>query len=321
MPADEGVRIPPDRILPVRDLLGDVTTATGHRYDTKDSAGHSMDTAKIVTDPAGGYLAISHTGDSVNLATSEDLLNWTFRTTLDPQATQPTIRLLATGGWLTGVEFNSQHGAGAFLRVRHYPDRTALLDGRFDRERTVPRNLSPCHEGTPTFRSVTLDPDIDHGVIDIDFHFHRNCDVDRQAHGRLTNFDSWSCTADPALDQTLIAAARAVGRSVGGNIGGRDHFSVGTDSFTVYEVQHTKFDFGSWRLYLRNETTGHVCDLPITTHRGSTAFANPKVTVLAAPSGNPALLMSTFVPGEGSAAGEAGQLIYYTEFDGATRAV
>jgi hypothetical protein len=303
MPADEDVRT----------LLGRVVDSTGHRYDVKDSSGHSMDTAKIVANPAGGYLAVSHTGDSVNLAASPDLLDWTFVRTLDPQATQPTIRLLPTGGWLTAVEYNSQHGAGAFLRVRHYADTATLLAGRFDRERTMPRALSACHEGTPTFRSATLAPDVDHSVIDIEFHYHRNCDVDRQARGRLIDFEAWSCTSDNALDQRLIDAARAVGRPVGGNIGGRDPFTFGSVDFTVYEVQHTKSDFGSWRLYLRNDETGNTVDLPVHTHRGSTAFANPKVTALTAPSGNQALLMSTFVPSEGSASGEAGQLIYYTE--------
>ena len=80
-----------------------------------------MDTAKIVADPAGGYLAVSHAGDSVNLATSADLLTWTVHQTLDPQATQPTITALPTGGWLTAVEYNSQRGAGAFLRCVTMP--------------------------------------------------------------------------------------------------------------------------------------------------------------------------------------------------------
>jgi len=106
-----------------------------------------------------------------------------------------------------------------------------------------------------------------------------------------------------------------VGRRVGGNIGGRDHFEFARHGYTVFEVQHVKFDFGSWRLYLRKQSTGEIWALPITTHGGSTAFANPKVTVIAAPSGRPAVLTSVFVPGEGAAAGEAGQLIHYAEFD------
>src|SRR6478672_699748 len=153
------INSPDDR--QVRTLLGRVVDSTGHRYDVKDSIGNAMDTAKIVANPAGGYLAVSHAGDSVNLATSEDLLSWTFVRTLDPQATQPAIRPLPTGGWLTAVEYNSQHGAGSFLRVRRYPDTAALLAGRFDRDRTMPRTLSACHEGTPTFRSVTPAPGSD----------------------------------------------------------------------------------------------------------------------------------------------------------------
>ena len=43
---------------------------TGHRYAVTDSAGNTMDTVKIITNPAGGYLGVYHTGSRVNLATS-----------------------------------------------------------------------------------------------------------------------------------------------------------------------------------------------------------------------------------------------------------
>ena len=85
--------------LSIQTLIGDVVGATGHRYAVKDNAGNNMDTVKIIANPAGGYLGVYHTGDNVNLATSTDLLTWTFRRTLDPQATQPTICVLPTGGF------------------------------------------------------------------------------------------------------------------------------------------------------------------------------------------------------------------------------
>ena len=46
----------------------------------------------------------------------------------------------------------------------------------------------------------------------------------------------------------------------------------------LYEVQYVKGDFGSWRLYLDNWQTGSATYLPVTTHGGSTAFANPTFT-------------------------------------------
>ena len=104
--------------LSIQALIGDVTAATAHHYALKDSVGNQMDTAKIIANPAGGYLAVYHTGDSANLATSTDLVTWTFRRTLDPQATQPTICALPTGGFVTAAEFNNRAGSGGRVRVR-----------------------------------------------------------------------------------------------------------------------------------------------------------------------------------------------------------
>ena len=298
----------------IQTLLGDVVGSTGHRYAVTDSAGNTMDTVKIITNPAGGYLGVYHTGDKVNLASSMDLLSWVFRRTLDVQATQPTISALPTGGFLTAAEHNDQAGSGGLLRLRHYANLSALLTGRVDRERTIPRSLSACNEGTPNIYSVSLAPDIDHSIIDVGFHYQRNCDLDRQARGRLTNFTTWTAAADPGADDLLTAAAAARGRVISGNIGDRDIAVLDNIRYTLDEVQYAKNDFGSWRLYLRNWQTGTATYLPVTTHGGSTAFANPTVTSITSPSGKPAIVATLFVPSEGAAPGEAGQLVYYREY-------
>src|SRR5664279_1968347 len=114
----------------IQTLLGDAVGSTGHRYAVTDSAGNTMDTVKIITNPAGGYLGGYHTGNTANLASSTDLLSWVFRRTLDVQATQPTISALATGGFLTAAEHNDQAGSGGLLRLRHYANLSALLTGR-----------------------------------------------------------------------------------------------------------------------------------------------------------------------------------------------
>ena len=74
-----------------------------------------------------------------------------------------------------------------------------------------------------------------------------------------------------------------------------------------------KGDFGSWRLYLLNRRTGTAAYLPVVTHGGSSAFANPTVTAITSPRGRPAIVATLFVPFEGAAPGEAGQLVYYRE--------
>ena len=107
--------------LPLASIIGAVTAATGYRYGVRDDVGNRMDTLTVIDSPAGGYLGVYHTGDQVNLATSNDLLTWSFRRTLDPQATQPSIVALPTGGFLTAVEYNNQTGSGGRVRLRHYP--------------------------------------------------------------------------------------------------------------------------------------------------------------------------------------------------------
>ena len=297
----------------IQSILGNVVGSTGHRYDAKDSTGRTMDTAKIIANPSGGYLSVYHTGDMVNLATSTDLLTRAFLRTLDPQATQPTIAALPTGGFLTGVEFNDQAGSGGRLRLRHYADFPALCAAEFDREQTIARTLSACNEGTPNIYSVTPTPDIDNSVIDLGFHYHRNCRVDRQARGRLTDFSAWTAVFATDLDRGLVAAAAARGRSVGGNIGDRDSMTLDAVRYNLHEVQYRRNDFGSWRIYLYDWGTGSVEYLPVVTHGGSTAFANPTATLVTGPSGTPAVVVTLFVPTEGAAPGEAGELIFYRE--------
>jgi hypothetical protein len=296
------------------DILTNVEDSDGHRYGLRDSLGNNMDTLKVIGDPTQGYLGVYHTGDDVKLATSSDLLTWTFRRTLDPQATQPSIRALPTGGFLTATEYNNQVDSGGRLRVRHYPDLSALFTGAFSHDVTIQRTLSGCNEGTPTISVVALEPDIERSVIDLDFHYQRRCDVDRQANGRLTNFTSWTATADPDLDRAITAAAAAQGIRVRGNIGDRDTVVFDDVRYSVHEVQYRKNDFGSWRIYLRDWQRGSIAYLPITTHHGSTAFANPSVTTVIAPSGRTAVVAGLFLPSEGAAAGEGGQLLYYREY-------
>jgi len=297
----------------IESILGSVVTSTGYRYAARDSAGNTMDTVKIIANPAGGYLGVYHTGNAVNLATSDDLLTWTFRCTLDEQASQPTIHRLPTGGFLTAAEHNDRAGSGGLLRLRHYAGPTALLAGDFDRERTITRTLSACNEGTPNIYSAALAPHLDDSVIEVGFHYHRNCDVDRQARGVLTGFTSWKAAADPATDAVLVAAAERGGHAVNGNIGDRDAMVFDKIRYSVHEVQSVNGDFGTWRVYLYNWQTGTAAYLPILTHGGSTAFANPTFTAITAPCGNPAVVATMFLPSEGAAPGEAGQLIYYRE--------
>jgi hypothetical protein len=171
--------------------------------------------------------------------------------------------------------------------------------------------LSACNEGTPSIRRIVFAPDVDAPMIELGFHYHWRCSVDRQARGTLTGFESWTATAEPALDAAVIRAAAAVGERIGGNIGGRDHVRYLGHAYDLVEAQGRKGDFASWRVYLVDRSAMTARRLEVVTHRGSTAFANPTATRLRDPSGRDAVMVTLFLPVEGAAAGEAGSLLYY----------
>ena len=291
-------------------IIEDVPGATAYRYQAVDSAGHSMDTAKIIADPAGGYLAIYHTLKGTffqtHLAISTDLLTWTYQQTYGDRMHQPYLMALSNGGFVLANERDS--GFYNWIMVRYYASRADLLANRALRSYEIPHTLVPAKqlaEGTPNIYSVTLDPDIDHSTIDIGFHYFMKGNVDRQARGTLTNFTSWTSQAETEIDDALLKY------DLRGNIGDRDHIIFRDVSINIQEGQYVRLDFGSWRPFLWDWSTKTARQLNIRTHGGSKAFANPTLTLLPAPGGGQALAVTLFVPSENSAPGEAGELIYY----------
>ncbi|GAA1706396.1 hypothetical protein GCM10009745_62840 [Kribbella yunnanensis] len=301
----------------LRAIVENVSGATGKRYNTKDDAGHVMDTVKIIQDSTGGYLAVSHHLGSdghfrVNLATSTDLLNWHWVRELAGSntgpASQPTIAQASNGGFVLAWEQEQAGGGNNHLAFRYFANRADLLAGKVNRSFDAPRRLSTCAEGTPNIYSVTLSPDIDHSTIDLGGHYWWNCDRDRQQRGTLKNFNSWSTAAQPNFDNALLHWG------VGGNIGDRDQTTFRGYTFGLIEGQYTKGDFGSWRTFVYDYQTGNADRTTIRTNGGSTAFANPTITALKAPNGQNAFVITLFIPSEGAAAGESGQLIYYQTY-------
>jgi hypothetical protein len=289
-------------------IVQNVTGSTAHRYGATDSAGHTMDTAKIVQDPTGGYLAVYHTYVSgtphVFVATSTDVLTWTYRADLGSQASQPYLAATSGGHFVVAWE----QEPGNHLAFRYYASHAALLAGTAARSYDAPQTLSTCAEGTPNIYSVTLSPDIDHSTIDVGGHYYRACDVDRQQRGTLTNFGSWKTSAQSNVDNAMLYWG------VQGNIGDRDSAVFQGYRFGLFEGQYTKGDFGSWRVFVYDYQTGNADTTTIHTDGGSTAFANPGLTEITAPNGAQALVITLFLPSEGASAGESGELIYYTTY-------
>jgi hypothetical protein len=285
------------------DLLTDVPAATA-RYRVHDDRGHSMDTLKVIENPAGGYLGVYHTlagtGFAVHLATSTDLLTWTHRVVLDAPASQPTIAETPGAGFLVVTEAGGG-GQPAWLRFRQYRDLRRLLAGDANRIFDAPHTQVPpgqLAEGTPNVYATTP-------AIDVGFHYFRDGDVDRQARGTLTGFGHWITRREPGID----AAIEAWG--VAGNIGDRDVLPWRGHRYNLQEGQLRKGDWGSWRVFLYDWAAGEAYPVPIRTHGGSTAFGNPTATVLTGPAGELVLVVTVFLFGEGAAPGEAGQLVYF----------
>ncbi len=293
----------------LRDLIENVTQAQ-YVFQARDSAGNEMDTAKILEDPAGGYLAVYHAlrhgTFSVHLATSGDLGSWTHRAELGRNASQPYLAALPDGGFVAAWE---AHGRGYnWLSFRRYASRTQLLSGTPAQVFDAPHTQVPARqwaEGTPNLHAAWLDEEGEQSIVDVGFHYWRNGDVDRQARGTLISFSRWSARREPDLDAAVLA------HGVRGNIGDRDAVVFDGERFTLVEGQYVKGDFGSWRTFLFVHRTGIAVPLAPRTPGGSRAFANPAVTTLTGPDGRPTLLVSVFLPSENAAPGEAGQLIYF----------
>ena len=299
--------------IPLRTIVEDVPGSAAYRYGTKDSAGNSMDTLKIVRSPFGGYLGVYHSyaggQPAVKVATSHNLVHWTFEANLAQDSSHATIHTFAGGGSLVAYESLSgcPEVTGNCLALKYYATESALLHGVASRSLVLRRKLSSCAEGTPSITSATSSL----SSIQLSFHYFSNCYVDRQARGTLRAFDpaTWSASTAPSLDSGILAA----GASPDGNIGDRDGGFYDGASQRLYEGQLARDDFGSWRNFLW--AGAGATQLSIRTHGGSVAFANPTFTSLTLPSGKPGVVVTQFIPMSGAAPGEAGELVYYRPRD------
>ena len=97
----------------IYELLGDIRTSIDYRYDLKDSTGHGMDCLHVdyIYGDRGpwdndAYLGLYHTkvGDEyeVRLASSSNLVDWTFRRSLLQNADMPYLKRVdgSSDGWI-----------------------------------------------------------------------------------------------------------------------------------------------------------------------------------------------------------------------------
>ena len=293
-------------------LIENVSSSLGYRYTTKDNKGNSMDTAKIIDNPSGGYLAVYHTVRTVKLATSTDILNWTYKKDLETSATQPTICTLSNGGLLVAFE---KHNNGGSVKINYYTSLTTLYAGTISKSYNAVRTIGKVNEGTPNIYSATLNPDIDHSTIDIGFHYQSAKSVqcsegpDRQAEGILTNFSSWSASKQTDIDNAIMPLITPCT-----NIGDRDGLVFNGILYSIHEAGGgpALANFDKWRIFLYNHLSKTAIQLNIKTPKGGVVFANPTFTNVKNPSTSSkrVLVVTLFVPSQ-NGKDPAGTLTYY----------
>ena len=296
---------PPASLL---SLLSQVTNAPLHRYQARDDSGRTLDCLQIVEIAPADYLGVYHTlkngAFQLHLGHSTNLLHWSHHTVLDEASSQGALWRGPKGDFLLAYEVNVPDAV--VMRLRHYPDRAALEQARFDRTLDLPRTLAPTAEGTPSFERVELGDDLATSRIDLRLHYYRNQRVDRAARGTLLGFTNWSARTEAVIDTALAR------HGVRGNIGDRSHFRFQDRDYLLQEGQLRPNDWTSWRIYLLEPSAKPLVahEVPIHTHGGSKSFANPSITRLRDPNGRWCYVVTLFLPSQGNARGEAGCLIY-----------
>lgn len=277
--------------------LEDVKGAAGKRYAERDDRGHELDGLAIMAAPDGGFVGVSHWWSEpdqefrLGLATSDDLLTWTWRAELARKASQPAIAAASDGGYVVAWEQEPDNHL-AFAWYRSWDDMLAVRPAKtFEAE----QQLSDCAEGTPNLLAASST------AVDFGFHYFADCDLDREARGTM-DWQSWSGMKRPELDAAVLA------HGVAGGIGDRDVVRFRGREFMLVEAMSVRDDWSTWKIYLIDRE--RATPLTFATDGGSGAFTNPSAEVVDL-KGQSTLVVSLFVPQEGAAPGEVGSLVYY----------
>lgn len=306
---------PVDPVELVRGIVaGGPPAADGYAYGIFESGGTGFATAKIIDDGAGGYLGIYMvyqgfgTHFDVRLATSTDLLNWTYEVTLDTNANLPTIARRADGSFVTA--WSDEDAAGGWLiRVRTYADLADLLAGTFTDNALLARSLAS--GGNPEQVPNIFDPE---DPMDIGFAYATVAGAeDRAARGTLTGlsgtgYTSWVTAAETAMNAAILGLDPDIIA-----VGDWDRVTHLGETLTFAEGQILTMPgpYGAFHVYYWNGATA-VQEM-IATHGGSTEFANPTVQIVEDPLDHDdrALVVAMFLHVTGAASGEYGEAVWY----------
>uniref|UniRef100_A0A914CJY8 Uncharacterized protein n=1 Tax=Acrobeloides nanus TaxID=290746 RepID=A0A914CJY8_9BILA len=315
-----------------KDYVQNVNMATKYVYNARDDEKNELKAIKIIQDPfENSYMGVYHilknecvcNGQecrcdnmvfSVVVAISNDLQNWNMKAKLAKNAINPYIISLSPGflvaweklSWkddVTAPQYNHLHFA-------YYPDRASLLNGQATRHYDAPVSLSMTAEGSPNIYSATLNPDIDHSVIEVGAHFYDEVECrDRLQKGTLIDFNTWRSRSDKHID------AKLNNLGVNGSTYSYDVINFGDYNIGVFEGELIQDDPDSWRLFCHDFHSGEVEPLNIITHHDSISFRYPRLTKITTPNGKSSILVSVYIQDHQSAKDESGELIFYRVFD------
>lgn len=268
-----------------------------HRYDAKDNLGNQLDGLKVIKYDdvfVGVYHTYRNGYFSVNVATSVNLLDWTFKVSIAKQASQPYIYQSENKElYVVWEQEPNNH-----LRIALFQNLDSLISGQASKTKSIPRKLSTFAEGTPSISGVVGDK------VFLNFHYFFKGKRDLNARGVLKDFNMWQCEADKCLDHSIGNFG------IMGNIGDRDYIKFLGHDFIIIEGQRIFNDFGTWQCYLYHEATGLAWHIPFQSHFGSSNFANPTISVLNL-NGKDVLFLSLFIPSERAVLNEGGEFIGY----------
>jgi len=323
-------------------LMWDVTAADGYRYQLTDDRGEPMGPMEVIQIGESEYAAVyfwrPQTGPSfkVALATSSNLLDWTWRADLADYASQPTIKQAEDGGFVVAWEQEPPAENEAWIRLAYYPSWDALLEAEPTKVFDAPRQLSECGEGTPNIDTANSTH------VEFGFHYYAGCEADRQARG-TTDWVTWEAEPAALLDRAVLFQGYA------GSIGDRATLDFRGHRFTFLEASVILDDWSSFRVLIYDEGTGaadraqfgvdaDTVSIPeswsepipgppaeppsehvfILTHLASASVSNPSLALVEL-DGRQALVVTLYIQQPGLAGDETGELIYYRFVDEPTQ--
>jgi hypothetical protein len=280
-----------------------------YQLTTTDAKGTVASAAplKVVPtdDPAHRYVGVFHnqintTQFATYLGYSADLRVWHTLGEIHEPASQPDLRILPDDSVLYAEEYNPS--SRPYVRVQYYGKASvtglqALIANPAvapAKAITLPGTLSAKADGTPEFGRISYDNAITSSKIEVTHHDFYRGQRDLEADGTLTNFTSWSVSADSLVNDLVTNAGG------NGKIGDREIFEVGSQVYEVVEAQVNPTsgnDYGSWRLFLIDRTGGTVQKLSPVLAGSAQSLGNPTVSFVALPTGTPALVFTCFVFG------------------------